>query len=148
MQDAPSIAHNTWSDKNIVWRRTNWWLLMLEGDARGTPKLRRLSLLEYFLGVLGASPSWSSWHSWIFFHHLPSHTWKLPSYETHHKLIRVVSTSNKLIPLSLCWKQRFSAKSTVYIDCQKVFARKKHAQDMQNWRSAKQGRIWEKQNIK
>ena len=50
------------------------------------PKIRRLSLLEYFLGVPGASPSLSSWHSWIFFYHLPSHTWKLPSYETHRNL--------------------------------------------------------------
>ena len=101
-RDAPSIAHNIWIDKNIVWRRTNWWLLMKKGMHGGIPKLRRLSLLEYFLRVPGASLSLSFWHSWIFFHHLPSHTWKLPSYETHHKLIRVVSTHNKLI--CLCWK--------------------------------------------
>src|ERR1041385_2498355 len=44
-----------------------------------------------------ASPSLSVRHSRIFFHHLPSHTLKLPSYITHHKLIREVSTLNKII---------------------------------------------------
>ena len=123
-RDAPSIVHNIWIDKNIAWRRTNWWLLMKKGMHRGIPKLRHLSLLEYFLGVPRASPSLSSWHSWIFFHHLPSHTWKLPSYETHHKLIRVVSANNKLIPLGLCWKQRFSIVDTVSQDCQNFLQRK------------------------
>ena len=45
---------------------------------------------------MGASQSLSGWHSWIFFHHLPSHTWKLPSYITHHNLISEVSTHNKI----------------------------------------------------
>ena len=143
MQDAPSKAHNTWSDKNIAWRRTNWWLLMKKGMHGGISKLRHLSLLEYFLRVSGASPTLRFWHSLIFFHHLPLHTWKLPSEETHHKLIRAVSALNKLIPLSLCWKQRFSTMSTVSQDFQKVSAKKNNGQDLQNWRSAKQGRIWE-----
>ena len=95
--DAPSIAHNIWSDKNIAWRWTNSWFLIEKGMHGGIPKLRRLSLLEYFLGCMGTSPRLSAWHSCIFFHHLPSHTWKLPSYETHHKMIRVVSDHNKII---------------------------------------------------
>ena len=31
-------------------------IVLGEGDARGIPKLRRLSLLEYFLGVHGGIP--------------------------------------------------------------------------------------------
>ena len=51
------MAHNAWSDKNIVQRGTNWWLLMKKGMHWGIPKLRRLSLLEYLLGLHGGIPN-------------------------------------------------------------------------------------------
>ena len=51
------IAHITWTNRN----RNIPILVEERGDAfRGIPKLRRLSLLEYLLGVPWASPTLSS----------------------------------------------------------------------------------------
>lgn len=115
-----------------------------EGGAPGIPKLRRLSLLEYLLGCMGASPSLSALHSCIFFHQFPSHTWKLTSYETNHKLIRVISTDDKIIHYLL--EIMIFMKSYCLSWLQKVFAKEKQAQDLQNDENAKYGTICEKQN--
>ena len=64
-----------------------------EGDASGaSPSLDTWVSLNIYWGCTWESPSLSVWHTLIFFHHLPSRTWKLPSYITHCRLIREVST--------------------------------------------------------
>ena len=56
-KDAPRLAHIAWT-KRIRKHTDTFW--RKRGAFRGIPKLRRLSLLEYLLGVPWASPSLSS----------------------------------------------------------------------------------------
>ena len=59
-------------------------------------------------------------------------------------MIRAVSANNKLILLSLCWKQIFSTVATVSRLRLKVFAKKNLAQECPNDRRAKQDRTLRK----
>ena len=91
----------------------------------GIPKLRRLSLLEYFLGMHGGIPKLERLTLLNLLSSSSLAHLLLPSYITHHNLISEVSTHNKII--FIYCKYGYSSRDTVSQDCQKVFAKKKQA---------------------
>ena len=97
-KDAPRLAHNAWTK-----RIRNIPILVEErGDAfRGIPKLRRLSLLEYLLGVPWASPSLSSCLSSFFSHRdLLDHRTLHPHKTSTENSVRSVSIIKQITTLS------------------------------------------------
>ena len=119
---------------------------MTKGMHGASPSLDAWVSLNIYWGCTWASPSLSVWYSRIFFHHLPSHTWKLPSYITHCRLIREISALLKIISHYCKW--RFPGRATISLACPKVFAKKKQAYDLQNCEKENRDRSWEKQNIR
>ena len=97
-KDAPRLAHNAWTKR--VW---NIPILVEEtGDAfRGIPKLRRLSILEYLLGVPRASPSLSSCFSSFFSHrNLLDHRTLHPHKTSTENSVRSISIIKQITTLS------------------------------------------------
>src|SRR4051812_36745732 len=70
---------------------------MEKGMHGGIPKLRCLSLLEYFLGMHGGIPKLERLTLLNLLSSSSLAHLKTPSYITHHNLISEVSTHNKII---------------------------------------------------
>ena len=97
-KDAPRFAHIVWTKRirkhtDICWRK--------RGCLPSIPKLRRLSLLEYLLGVPRASPSLSSCLSSFFSHrNLPDHRTLHPHKTSTEKSVRSVTIIKQITTLS------------------------------------------------
>ena len=96
-KDAPRLAHIAWTKRiqkhtDICWRK--------RGCLPSIPKLRRLSLLEYLLGVPRASPSLSSFLSSFFSHRdLLNHRTLHPHKTSTKNSVRSVSIIKQITTL-------------------------------------------------
>ena len=97
-KDAPRFAHITWTK----WNENILILVEERWDAfRGNPKLRRLSLLEYLLGVPWASPSLIYFLSSFSWHRdLLDHQTLHPHKTSTENSVRSVSIIKKITTLS------------------------------------------------
>ena len=97
-KDAPRLAHITWTKRIRKHTDTCW---RKRGCLPGHPKLRRLSLLEYLLGVPRASPSLSSCLSSFFSHRdLLDHRTLHPHKTSTENSVRSVSIIKQITTLS------------------------------------------------
>ena len=97
-KDAPRLAHNAWTKRIRKHTDTCW---RKRGCLPSIPKLRRLSLLEYLLGVPWASPSLSSCLSAFFSHRdLLDHRTLHPHKTSTENSVRSVSIIKQITTLS------------------------------------------------
>ena len=102
-KDAPRLAHIAWTKRirkhiDTCWRK--------RGCLPSIPKLRRLSLLEYLLGVPRASPSLSSCLSSFFSHRdLLDHRTLHPHKTSTENSVRSVSIIKQITTLSIVANQ-------------------------------------------
>ena len=97
-KDAPRLAHIAWMKRIQKHADTCW---RKRGCLPSIPKLRRLSLLEYLLGVPRASPSLSSCLSSFFSHRDLLDHWTLHPHKTStENSVRSVSIIKQITALS------------------------------------------------
>ena len=97
-KDAPRLAHIAWTKRIRKHADTCW---RKRGCLPNIPKLRRLSLLEYLLGVRRASPSLSSCLSSFFSHRdLLDHRTLHPHKTSTENSVRSVSIIKQITTIS------------------------------------------------